>query len=171
MAETEPVGKLDARYSNEGAPATDWAYARGMLQAAEIYWITTVRPDGRPHVTPLLSVWQDGAMHFCTGTTERKAKNLESNKHCVLTTGCNAFNEGLDLVVEGEAVEVSDDATLNTLADAYAAKYGSGWRFEVRDGLFHNEGGPAQVYRIAADTVFAFSKGQFSQTRWQFEKN
>ncbi len=28
---------------------------------------STVRPDGRPHVTPLLAVWADDALHFCTG--------------------------------------------------------------------------------------------------------
>ena len=171
MAEKEPVVELDARYSNEGAPATDWAHARSVLQEAEIYWLTTVRPDGRPHVTPLLAIWQDGAMHFCTGVTERKAKNLESNKHCILTTGCNAFSEGLDLVVEGDAVQVGDDATLNRLADAWGAKYGSGWRFTVSDALFHNDGGPAAVFRVAPDTVFAFSKGQFSQTRLRFERD
>jgi hypothetical protein len=34
-----------------------------------------VRADGRPHVTPLISVLVDGALHFCTGATEQKAKN------------------------------------------------------------------------------------------------
>jgi nitroimidazol reductase NimA-like FMN-containing flavoprotein (pyridoxamine 5'-phosphate oxidase superfamily) len=171
MAETEPVGEIDARYSGADALATDWARARGALREAEIFWLTTVRPDGRPHVTPLLAVWQDGALHFCTGEAERKAKNLRSNRHCVLTTGCNALDEGLDLVVEGDAVQVRDEAALNLLADAYEAKYGSDWRFTVRDGAFSNDEGPVPVFRVAPDTVFAFSKGQFSQTRLRFERD
>ena len=103
MAGAEPVTKLDGRYSSEGATQTEWTEARRCLQEAEVFWISTVRPDGRPHVTPLISVWLDGALYFCTGASERKAKNLEQNPHCILTTGCNALNEGLDLVVEGDA--------------------------------------------------------------------
>lgn len=171
MAETEPVGELDTRYSSEGASATDWAHARSVLREAEIYWLTTVRPDGRPHVTPVLAVWRDGALHFCTGEAERKAKNLRSNRHCVLTTGRNALNEGLDLVVEGDAVQLRDEAALNLLADAYEAKYGSDWRFAVRDGQFCNDDGAVPVFRVAPDTVFAFGKGQSSQTRLRFERD
>ena len=170
MAQNMPEGKLDARYSGADTPATKWAQAVSILQEAEVFWITTVRPDGRPHVTPILAVWWEGAVHFCTGVDERKNKNLQSNLHCVLTTGCNSFGEGLDLVVEGEAVQLSEDGVLNRLADAYAVKYGSGWRFDVHDGLFHNEGGPAMVYRVVPVTVFAFSKGRFGQTRWRFDQ-
>ncbi len=70
-----------------------WSEGRERLEGAEVYWISTVRPDGRPHVTPLLSVWLDGALYFCTGPDERKAKNLVRNPHCILTTGCNALDD------------------------------------------------------------------------------
>ena len=82
------------------------------LQGAEVYWLSTVRPDGRPHVTPLLGVWLDGALYFCTGPTERKAKNLAQNPNCAVTTGRNGLADGLDLVVEGAAAEVRDGAEL-----------------------------------------------------------
>jgi len=75
MVQTE----LDARFSSEGAKPTAWPEARKHLEGAELYWLTTVRADGRPHVTPLIAVWLDGAMHFCTGASEQKAKNLEHN--------------------------------------------------------------------------------------------
>src|SRR5262249_28957420 len=143
------------------------AEAREGLERAQVYWLSTVRPDGRPHVTPLLAVWLDGALYFCTGADERKAKNLARNPHCVITTGCNALDEGLDLVVEGDAVRVRDDATLRRLADAYAAKYG--WRYSVRDGALHGEvGNVAIVYEVPPITAFGFGKGTFSQTRWRF---
>lgn len=45
-----------------------------MLDRAELYWLTTVRPDGRPHVTPLIGVALDAAAHFCTGLREHKAR-------------------------------------------------------------------------------------------------
>jgi general stress protein 26 len=167
--EVQPTGEVDARFSGEGAPPTSWDAAREQLESAEIYWITTVRRDGRPHVTPLIAVWHDDALHFCTGPDEQKARNLEGNTHCAVTTGCNAIGEGLDVVVEGDAVLVTDEARLQRLADAWKAKYGDDWHFDVRDGAFHHEAGRALVFEVAATVVFAFGKGEpFSQTRWRF---
>jgi hypothetical protein len=172
MRALEPVDELDARYSSEGVDPIAWARARGQLEAAEVYWLSTVRPDGRPHVTPLLAVWLDRAMYFTTGPQERKARNLAGNPHCVLTTGSNALNEGLDLVVEGAAVRVTDDAVLRQVAGAYDGKYGSDWHFEARDGAFlHPDGrNVALVFEVAPSTAFGFGKGKFSQTRWRFER-
>ena len=73
MVEREPVTELGA-FSSDGAVATEWAKALVDLQDAEVYWLSTVRPDGRPHVTPLLGVWLDGGLYFCTGPAERKAE-------------------------------------------------------------------------------------------------
>jgi hypothetical protein len=170
MAGMEPVAELDVRFSADGVVATPWTDARGQLERAEVFWLTTVRPDSRPHVTPLLAVWLDGALYFCTGPTERKAHNLVHNAHCILTTGCNTLDEGLDLVVEGDALLVHDDATLEQVADLYESKYGVGWRFTVRDGAFFGESGEARVYAVAPSTAFGFGKGQFSQTRWRFSQ-
>ena len=115
------------------------------------------------------AIWQDGALHFCTGPSERKAKNIAQNAHCAITTGCNTFDVGLDLVVEGEAVRVRDEARLKRLAAAYEAKYDSDWHFEVRAGAFHGAGGTAYVFAVAPSTAFGFGKGRvFSQTRWRF---
>jgi general stress protein 26 len=167
---TKPPAELDSRFSSDGASPTEWSEARVRLEQAEIFWISTVRPDGRPHVTPLIAVWLDRALYFCTGPSERKARNLADNQHCILTTGCNLIGDGLDLVVEGDAEQVRDDAKLRRIADAYEAKYGNDWRFGVRDGVFvHNEG-VALVYEVAPRKAFGFRKGdEFSQTRWRFE--
>jgi general stress protein 26 len=109
---------------------------REILKKAKVYWLSSVHPDGRPHVTPIAAVWLDDALYFSTGQTERKAKNLGLNPHCVITTGCNVL-EGLDLVVEGDAVRVRDETRLQRLADGYAAKYDQLFRFTVRDGAFY----------------------------------
>jgi hypothetical protein len=164
----EPETSLDGRFSDPDATPTDWAEGRERIEMAELFWLSTVRPDGRPHVTPLISVWLDGAAYFCTGADERKAGNLAENPHCILTTGCNLLEEGLDLVIEGEAIRISDDARLTQIADAYESKYGSTWHFDVRDGVFHHEGGEAIVFEVAPTTAFGFGKGEYSQTRWRF---
>lgn len=166
-----PTTDLDPRYSDEGATPIGWAEAGARLRDAEIYWLSTVRPDGRPHVTPLIAVWLDDALHFCTGPDERKARNLEDNPQVVLTTGCSALHEGLDLVVEGTAVPVRDTATLQRLAGTYESKYGPTWHFDVVGDAFAGGGGQAVraiVFRVVASTVFGFGKGAYSQTRWRF---
>ena len=106
MVEPEPNPELSA-FSSPNATPTEWSRGRAALASADVYWLSTVRPDGRPHVTPLLGVWLAGAMYFCTGPDERKAKNLAKNHHCVLTTGRSTL-DGLDLVLEGTA-EVVDE--------------------------------------------------------------
>lgn len=170
MVEQEPVAELGAFSSGDATP-TSWAQARGDLQNAEVFWLSTVRPDGRPHVTPLLGVWFDGALYFCTGLTERKAKNLAKNPHCVLTTGRNQL-DGLDLVVEGMVAKVSEAAELRGVADTFESKYGP--HLTAPEGTWYGLGdairdGNALVYRVAPSAAFGFGKGkQFSQTRWRF---
>lgn len=172
MKDAEPVRTdLDPRYSNQEAEATAWPVAVARLREAEIFWLATVRPDSRPHVTPLLGVWHDGALHFTTGPEERKSRNLTSNQHVVLTTGTNTLRAGYDLVVEGDAVLVTDEARLRELAKAWEHKYGPDWAFEVADGAFTHAGGGSTslVFAVAPRQVFGFGKGEpYSQTRWQF---
>ncbi len=170
MGATEPAVQLARRFSSPDAVPTPWEEARGELERAGLYWLSTVRPDGRPHVTPLIAVWVDEALYFCTGPDERKARNIMENRSCVVTTGCSSWREGIDVVVEGRAVNLRDEATLQQIAGAYLAKYGEDWRFTVRDGAFlHEDGGTALVFEVAPSTAFAFGKGErFSQTRYRF---
>ncbi|GGT25706.1 pyridoxamine 5'-phosphate oxidase family protein [Streptomyces purpureus] len=165
----QPTTELDPRYSDDKAAPTPWSDAVARLRAAEVFWLTTVRPDGRPHVTPLIAVWWDGSLHFCTGADERKARNLAHNREVVLTTGTNSLGEGFDVVVEGEAVRVTDEARLSELAAAYEEKYGPDWHFDVRDGAFQGDGHQALVFAVAPRTAFGFAKGEpYGQTRWRF---
>ena len=170
MADKGPTGELEPQFSSEDATPRAWSEGRQRLEQAEVYWLSTVRPDGRPHVTTIAAVWLDDALYFSTGQTERKARNLAQNTLCVVTTGCNVF-EGLDVVVESDAVRVTDVARLQRLADEYVAKYGELFRFTVRDGAFHIEGSESEVlvYELAPAKAFGFGKGDsFSQTRWRF---
>ena len=170
MPEQDPIGELEPQFSTPDATATPWAEARKVLEEAEIFWLSTVRPDGRPHVTPLISVWLDGAPWFVTGPTERKALNLESNQQCVLTTGCNDLNQGLDMVVEGVAVLETDEANLQRVADTFAAKYPDPFKFTLGD--FHGGSGgsgDALVFRVEPTKAFGFRHMPVSsQTRWLF---
>jgi Pyridoxamine 5'-phosphate oxidase len=175
---TTPIAELDGRFSSEGATPRPWSEVQGAIEAAEIFWLSTVRADGRPHVTPLPAMWLDGALHFCTGPGEQKARNLNVNPRCVLTTGSDRFLSGLDIVVEGRAVRVTDEPRLERLAAMWLDKLG--WPFDVVDGAFRDrspvtadpgggEPDPALVFGVAPTKVLAFGKGEpFSQTRYRF---
>ena len=94
MIEREPTTTW-AGFSSDGAVPTERTHGRRVLEDAELYWLSSVRPDGRPHVTPLLGIWLQGAMFFCTGADERTAKNLMQNPYCILTTGCNGLGDSI----------------------------------------------------------------------------
>jgi hypothetical protein len=147
-----PTTSLDSRFSEPATEPTSWDDTLRVIETAELFWITTVRADGRPHVTPLPAVWLDDALHFCTGAAEQKAVNLRGNPH----------------VAEGDAVQVTDEPTLHRLAAAWRTKWDGQWQYEVRDGAFHHEVGTAQVYAVAPTKVLAFGKGRFTHTRHRF---
>ncbi|MGP4112176.1 pyridoxamine 5'-phosphate oxidase family protein [Streptomyces sp. 4N509B] len=169
MTPGEPMTSVDARFSEPDAAPTPWAQARDGLADAELYWLTTVRADGRPHVTPLIGVWHEEALWFTTGGREQKAHNLAGRPHCVMATGTNVLHEGLDVVVEGDAERVGDDDALRRLAEAFLAKYGEEWSFTVREGELHPPGGgSALAFRVRPAKAFAFRKGHYAQTRYRF---
>ncbi|MHA6781346.1 hypothetical protein ACVGOW_10180 [Pseudonocardia saturnea] len=76
----------------------------------------------------------------------------------MLATGDGATDGDLDVVVEGTAVRVTDEARLRALAAACEAEYGAFWRFDVRDGAFHHGGGPAHVFAVVPRTVLGSAK-------------
>jgi hypothetical protein len=155
-----------------GAPPIPWTFVRERLAAntAASHWLGTVRPDGRPHVTAVGALWLEDMCYFTAGAGSRKAKNIARNPACVIT----ASIKDVDVVVEGVAAKVTDEATLQRLADLYAAQ---GWSPQVRDGAFTAEysapsAGPPpwDVYRITPQTLFAVgtSDAATSAMRWRF---
>ncbi len=167
---TAPRTILDRRFSDAGTEPTDWDSTLGTLEAAELFWLSTVRADGRPHVTPLVAVWTKDRLHFCTGPEEQKALNLQHHPRVVLATGCNSWEQGLDIMVEGKAVRVTDHDTLHRLAEAWMTKWDGRWRFEVGEDGFLQPGGHGRVhvFAVAPDKVLAFGKGPFTHTSHRF---
>jgi hypothetical protein len=110
-------------------------------------------------------------LYFCTGPDERKARNLAQSPSCILTTGRNAL-DGLDLVLEGDAMTVDDAVERRSVADTFESKYGS--HFATPGGTWAGLGdairnGSALLYRVVPSVAFGFGKGgPYSQTRWRF---
>lgn len=169
MLDSEPDAVLGSSFSSPDAQAMPWASALAVLGEAELFWLSTVRPDGRPHVTPLLAGWTLGGMCFATGAQERKAHNLDHNPHCVLTTGTNALT-GIDVVIEGVASVVDQRADREQAVADLERKYGA--HLTSPEGTWHGLGeaviaGDVRLYRVAPTVGFAFGKlSTFSQTRY-----
>ncbi|MFJ7491607.1 pyridoxamine 5'-phosphate oxidase family protein [Streptomyces sp. NPDC097727] len=169
MSGFEPFAERDTRYSHESATAGPWSAAKELLTRAEMYWLSTVPPDGSPHVTPLIGEWSQGALHFSTGVSERKGRNPAADPEAVLTTGDNTLSEAIDVVVEGRAERVTDGARLNRPAAAWESKYGPERHFDVQDSTFRHACHVALVFKVSPRTVFGFGKGTtYSRTRWRF---
>jgi nitroimidazol reductase NimA-like FMN-containing flavoprotein (pyridoxamine 5'-phosphate oxidase superfamily) len=133
------TGEIDPRYGDPSATAPPWPDIERLLTDAQLYWIITVRADGRPHAVPLVGVWHDGAFAFCTGAEEQRQRNLDADPRVAVTTGstgAQGWDRGTDVVVEGTAVRVTDPGALRGLAAAWSAEYGDDWRFEVRGEEF-----------------------------------
>ena len=169
MSEQDPITILDTRYSEDRAEARPWPEAVVLLEQAQLFWVSSVRVDGRPHVTPVVAVWMERALYFSSGAKEQKSRNLAANPHCAVTTGCNTWAEGVDIVLHGDVEIVRDVTRLQKVADGFFAKYGDDWAFEVADdGTFNGPEG-AVVYELSPTQALGFGKGNpFSHTRWDF---
>lgn len=168
----DPITNIDlAHSSSPDNVATPWEETRRFLETAEVFWLATVRADGRPHVTPVAAAWLDGTLYFGTGSITQKLKNLRGNPHAVLTTGCNRLATGFDVVVEGDAVPCTDAAVHERFYQQQAALWGEGWPIQLRDRVLWDEGTgePLLLFAVTPTKIFASARGdQWSQTRYQF---
>jgi uncharacterized pyridoxamine 5'-phosphate oxidase family protein len=158
-----------------GHPPIPWSRAKELLDAGEAnsFWLGTTRPDGRPHVAAVGALWLDDKVYFVTGARTRKGRNLAKNASCVFSVTL----KGLDLVLEGTAVKITDDATLQRLAKVYRDQ--SGWPASVRDGAFTAEysapsAGPPpwDLYVLTPKTAFGVATTEpHGATRWRFGRS
>ncbi|MEW1861570.1 pyridoxamine 5'-phosphate oxidase family protein [Streptomyces sp. NPDC088194] len=134
-------------------------------------WLTTIDPDGSPHVTAVGSLWIDDCFWFETGPATRKGRNLARDPRCTIAIATLEF----DLVVEGIAEIVTDRATVARLATTWAE---GGWPCEVDDSgtaltaAFSAPSAgrpPWSVYRITARSAYATATVEpGGATRWTF---
>ncbi len=171
---------LDTLY---GSPLIEWNAVtshldRGLPQAPgtggpnrHTCWLTTINPDGSPHVTGVGALWVDGAFWFETGKTTRKGRNLARDPRCVISVASDEF----DLVVEGEAHQVTDPDVVADLARRWAAE---GWPARVDESgvaltaeySAPSAGGPPwHVYRVTPHAATALRPVEpGGATRWRF---
>ncbi len=99
------------------------------LRQEPIIWLSSVRPDQRPHLVPVWFVWDGSeAILIVSEPENQKIRNIRQNNH--VTLALETAQGGDDVVlIEGDA-ELVEDETLAfqiahpTLAVAYIEKYG-----------------------------------------------
>lgn len=172
MPERTPIETTNLdRY---GFPAIPWSRPRDLLAASGSqsripFFLGTVRPDGRPHAAGIGALWLEGDLYFTSSHEARKAHNLAANPACTIS----ARLEGIDLVLEGDATQVADQATLEAAASRYRE---SGWPAEVAgDALTAPYSAPSAgpppwyLYRFTFHTAFGVATEEpHGATRWRF---
>jgi hypothetical protein len=58
MAPDDVIAEIRG-FSDPDATPLPWSAGLEQVIAADTFWLSTVRPDGRPHVTPLIAVWSE----------------------------------------------------------------------------------------------------------------
>ncbi len=81
-------------------------------------WLSSVRPDGRPHLGPVWFAWHDNKLYACIQSTSVKSGNIEKNPHVAL-----ALEDGSRVVIcEGTAAFLPTPWP-QVVVDIFRAKY------------------------------------------------
>jgi len=102
-------------------PTVAAARTRGFLEREPVVWLSTVRPDGTPHLVPIWFWWDGEALLVFSKPDAQKVRNLRAHPSVMLALGDaeEDFDVGL---IEGRA-ELLDTPTRAVLPVAHLAKY------------------------------------------------
>jgi PPOX class probable F420-dependent enzyme len=91
------------------------------LHAELMMWLSTVRPDGRPHLVPVWFLWDGRTILIFSRPNQQKLRNLQHNPNVVVAL--DTAGQGDDVVmIEGKA-ELLNDPAVSAALPAYAEKY------------------------------------------------
>jgi PPOX class probable F420-dependent enzyme len=140
-----------------------WTKIDHCLHAFRSIWVSTTRPDGRPHAVPVWYIWDGRYLYFISGRRLQKSKNLARQPWIVVHAG-----DGDDVIIlEGTTEIVTDGSELERVDAAYRAKYvdpGSG----AQATIFEPE---ADLYRVDVSRIMAWEYGTVAnRTDWIFER-
>jgi hypothetical protein len=118
--------RLRPSFKGYGVPESEdgmlpWSWATERLEQARNYWVSTTRPDGRPHSMPVWGIWLDGAFYFGSGRNSAKSRNLAANPAIVV----HLESGDETVILEGRAKPVLDDALERRVDEVYGPKYDS----------------------------------------------
>ena len=158
-----------------GHESLEWARAVKQLEDTSGHrtcWLATTDPDGRVHIAGVGGLWVDDKLYFTSSPRARKSRNLATNPRCAVSVALG----DLDLVLEGTASKVTDEATVADLAERYAAQ---GWPAHAEGSVITAEysapsAGPApwELYVLVPETAYGVATAEpFGATRWRFPRD
>ncbi len=133
-----------------------WRWATERLEQSRNYWISTTRPDTRPHAMPVWGVWLDDAFFFSSGSTSAKARNLAANPAIVVHV--ESGNEAV--ILEGRAERVLDDALSRRVSEVYWPKYDVNW---------DTSGEPDSWFVVRPARAYAWAERTYPSSATQFD--
>ena len=108
----------DEMIEASGGKTLPWSWALARLAECRNIWLTTLRPEGGPHMMPIWGLWLDDVFAFSTGKDSRKAKNFRANPNVAVAT-----DSGADAVVIEGSVSTMSTASHAAFVAAYKDKY------------------------------------------------
>jgi PPOX class probable F420-dependent enzyme len=91
------------------------------LQRNSVVWLSSVRPDGRPHVVPLWFHWDSHSILVFSKPGAQKVRNVRAEPRVMVAVGEPGFAFDVELV---EAVaELAGEPTSRLMSEEFATKY------------------------------------------------
>lgn len=140
-----------------------WRVIDTQLQALRTIWLSSTRPDGRPHCVPVWYLWENGAQPsivFMTANDTQKTRNLEHQSWVVMHAG-----DGDDaLIFEGEIESIPASAERERLNHLFREKY-----VDPYSGARAEFGEHDAVFRLKVRHVMTWMYGAIAnRTDWYF---
>jgi Predicted flavin-nucleotide-binding protein len=132
------------------------------LKGFRSIWVSTTRPDGRPHATPVWYLWNEEHIYFASNKKSQKARNLARQPQIVVHAG-----DGDDVIIlEGIVEVVTDPSEWAQVNIAYMEKYvdpHSGAKASIED--------TDNLYRVNVRRIMSWEYGVVStRTDWLNDK-
>jgi general stress protein 26 len=128
----------------------DWQFVTERVAVARNYWVSTVQPDGRPHVAPTWGIWHDNTLYFGGGADTRWSRNLAAYPEVVVH-----LESGDEVVIlYGKVGRIMDTAVMEPIDHLYEQKY------NMRHG--------PPVWVLTLRKVLAWAEFPTTTTRWLF---
>lgn len=91
------------------------------LERHDVVWLSSTRPDGRPHLVPVWFVWSDGLIVVFSKPGAQKVRNLLADPRAMVAIGERTADFDIELI-EAEA-EVAPGSLDETARERFARKY------------------------------------------------
>lgn len=131
-----------------------WDFVDESMATDQSYWVTTIRPNGMPHVRPTWGVWLGDTFYCGGGEQTRWVQNLATNSEIVV------HREDAEevVIIEGNAERIDHESSGETLIERVDTAYEE--KYDIRHGT--------PFFAVRPLTVFAWSDYPTDATRWKF---